>query len=35
MLYPGDAGYEAGDQDAEGRHHRMWMLEEGWRFENS
>lgn len=35
MLYPGDAGYESGDQDAEGPHHRMWMLEEGWRFENS
>lgn len=34
MLYPGDAGYESGDQEAEGRHHRMWMLEEGWRFEN-
>lgn len=33
MLYPGDAGYEDGDQDAEGRHHRMWMLKEGWRFE--
>jgi 8-oxo-dGTP pyrophosphatase MutT (NUDIX family) len=35
MLYPGDAGYDLGDQEAEGRHHRMWMLEEGWRFENS
>jgi 8-oxo-dGTP pyrophosphatase MutT (NUDIX family) len=34
MLYPGDAGYEDRDHGAEGSRHRMWMLEEGWRFEN-
>ena len=35
MLYPGDAGYEQGDQGAEGPQHRFWMLEEAWRYENS
>lgn len=35
MLYPGDAGYETGDQDAEGPQHRFWMLEEAWRYEKS
>ncbi len=33
MLYPGDSGYESGDQNLAGRRHRMWMLDEGWRFE--
>jgi 8-oxo-dGTP pyrophosphatase MutT (NUDIX family) len=33
MLYPGDAGYEAGDPDAAGPRHRLWALAEGWRYE--
>lgn len=33
MLYPGDAGYEAGDPEAHGARHRLWALAEGWRYE--
>jgi 8-oxo-dGTP pyrophosphatase MutT (NUDIX family) len=33
MLYPGDAGYDAGDPDAPGARHRLWALPEGWRYE--
>ena len=29
MLYPGDAGYEAGDPDAPGARHRLWALAGG------
>lgn len=32
-LYHGDAGYETGQVDAEGARHRLWFLEEGWRYE--
>ncbi len=32
-LWQGDAGYETSDADAAGSRHRLWMLEEGWRFE--
>ena len=35
MLYPGDAGYEAGDPDAPGPRHRLWALASGWRYEQS
>nr|MDJ0789820.1 NUDIX hydrolase [Myxococcota bacterium] len=35
MLYPGDAGYEAGDPGAAGARHRLWALEEGYRYERS
>lgn len=33
MLYPGDAGYDAGDPDAAGPRHRLWALASGWRYE--
>jgi 8-oxo-dGTP pyrophosphatase MutT (NUDIX family) len=33
MLYPGDAGYEAGDPDVAGPRHRLWALAGGWRYE--
>jgi 8-oxo-dGTP pyrophosphatase MutT (NUDIX family) len=33
MLYPGDAGYEAGDPDVPGARHRLWALAGGWRYE--
>jgi 8-oxo-dGTP pyrophosphatase MutT (NUDIX family) len=33
MLYPGDAGYEAGDPEAVGPRHRLWALASGWRYE--
>ena len=33
MLYPGDAGYDDGDPDREGAHHRLWTLPDGWRYE--
>ena len=35
MLYPGDAGYEQGDQNAAGPRHRFWMLDEAWRYEKT
>jgi 8-oxo-dGTP pyrophosphatase MutT (NUDIX family) len=35
MLYPGDAGYVEGDQNALGPRHRFWMLDEAWRYEKS
>lgn len=35
MLYPGDAGYEAGDPDAPGPRHRLWALADGYRYERS
>jgi 8-oxo-dGTP pyrophosphatase MutT (NUDIX family) len=35
MLYPGDAGYAAGEQQALGARHRCWMLDEAWRYEKS
>lgn len=34
-LYEGDAGYEAGEIDAAGPRHRLWMVEAGWRYERS
>ena len=33
MLYPGDAGYDAGDPEAPGARHRLWALPDGWRYE--
>jgi 8-oxo-dGTP pyrophosphatase MutT (NUDIX family) len=35
MLYPGDAGYDAGDPDAPGARHRLWALASGWRYDRS
>ncbi len=32
-LYHGDAGYESNDATAEGKRHRLWMLETGWYYE--
>ncbi len=32
-LYAGDAGYDSGDATLPGRRHRLWMLDEGWRYE--
>jgi 8-oxo-dGTP pyrophosphatase MutT (NUDIX family) len=34
-LYHGDAGYEDEDADRPGGRHRLWMLEDGWRYERS
>jgi len=34
-LWDGDAGYDANDPDVAGARHRLWMLEDGWRFERS
>ena len=33
MLYPGDAGYDAGDPEAPGPRHRLWALAGSWRYE--
>jgi hypothetical protein len=35
MLYPGDAGYEAGDVERPGPRHRLWSLPAGYRYERS
>lgn len=35
MLYPGDAGYEAGDPGVPGARHRLWAVPGGWRYERS
>jgi len=35
MLYPGDAGYDAGDPDLPGPRHRIQALASGWRYERS
>ncbi|MFN8641448.1 MAG: NUDIX hydrolase [Candidatus Binatia bacterium] len=32
-LYAGDAGYEDAELERPGRRHRLWMLEDGWRYE--
>jgi len=34
-MWAGDAGYDAGDPDASGPRHRLWMLEGGWRLERT
>jgi 8-oxo-dGTP pyrophosphatase MutT (NUDIX family) len=34
-LWHGDAGYETGDADAPGPRHRLWIRDDGWRFERS
>ena len=34
-LWHGDAGYENGDVERPGPRHRLWMLRDGWRFEDS
>jgi hypothetical protein len=35
ILYPGDAGYEAGDIARPGPRHRLWTQPTGWRYERS
>ena len=35
MLYPGDAGYDAADLEAQGARHRCHALEHGFRYERS
>ena len=32
-VYDGDAAYDGGDLDAVGGRHRLWMAEDGWRYE--
>jgi 8-oxo-dGTP pyrophosphatase MutT (NUDIX family) len=32
-LYHGDVGYETGDIEADGPRHRLWFLDDGWRYE--
>lgn len=32
-LYDGDGGYETSDPDRDGPRHRLWMLDDGWRYE--
>ena len=34
-LYAEDAGYETGELHHSGRRHRLWMVESGWRYENT
>lgn len=35
ILYPGDAGYDARDVEADGSRHRLWSETAGWRYERS
>lgn len=32
-LYHGDAGYDDSDADRPGGRHRLWMVDDGWRYE--
>jgi 8-oxo-dGTP pyrophosphatase MutT (NUDIX family) len=34
-MWDGDAGYDTSDPSLAGSRHRLWMLESGWRFEQS
>ncbi len=34
-LYEQDAGYATTDPEREGPRHRLWMIEDGWRYERS
>jgi 8-oxo-dGTP pyrophosphatase MutT (NUDIX family) len=34
-LYRGDAGYDDENPDVPGPRHRLWILEDGWRYERS
>lgn len=34
-LYVEDEGYETGELHHSGRRHRLWMVESGWRYENT
>jgi 8-oxo-dGTP pyrophosphatase MutT (NUDIX family) len=35
VLWHGDAGYEDGDATREGARHRLWMFDDGWRYERT
>ncbi len=34
-LYEGDSGYESLDPETPGPRHRLWLLDSGWRYEQS
>jgi 8-oxo-dGTP pyrophosphatase MutT (NUDIX family) len=34
-LYVEDAGYETGELHHSGQRHRLWMVDNGWRYENT
>ena len=34
-LYRGDAGYESSNVDEPGQRHRLWMRQNGWRYETA
>ncbi len=34
-LYAGDAGYDAAEIEAPGPRHRLWIRDDGWRYERS
>jgi 8-oxo-dGTP pyrophosphatase MutT (NUDIX family) len=34
-LYEGDAAYEGGELDRPGPRHRLWMCDQGWRYERT
>ena len=34
-LYAGDAGYDAGELERPGPRHRLWIREDGWRYERT
>ena len=34
-MWHGDAGYEDGDPDKPGARHRLWRVDNGWRYERS
>jgi len=34
-MWPGDAGYDANDVDAPGPRNRLWLAEDGWRYEQT
>jgi 8-oxo-dGTP pyrophosphatase MutT (NUDIX family) len=34
-MYHGDAGYESGDPSMPGDRHRLWILDDGWRYERT
>jgi 8-oxo-dGTP pyrophosphatase MutT (NUDIX family) len=34
-LYAGDAGYDAGEIERSGPRHRLWIRENGWRYERT
>jgi len=34
-MWPGDAGYDASDVDAPGPRNRLWLAEDGWRYEQT